>query len=178
MIQSLHRRKRIQKKKYTKAFCTNCKPKRRRCARKWKEEKRNGTGIKFFIKQQEPAFPDIIKSIRKHLKKLHNNEQLKEVFPNRNFVTSYKRPKNLKELLRPSYLLKKKQGNTNKGNKYIRYDKGYVTILRINPSREFRSKVNRRNFVSRIEATCFTSNLIYLITCKVCGKQGVGLTEY
>ena len=53
-----------------------------------------------------------------------------------------------------------------------------MTCLRINPSREFRSKVRRRNFVSRIEATCLTPNLIYLITCKVCGKQGVGSTEY
>ena len=50
--------------------------------------------------------------------------------------------------------------------------------LRINPSREFRSKVTRRNCISRIEATCLTPNLIYLITCKVGGKQGVGSIEY
>ena len=42
-----------------------------------------------------------------------------------------------------------------------------VTCLRINPSREFRSKVTRRNFISRIEATCPTPNLRYLITCNV-----------
>ena len=55
-----------------------------------------------------------------------------------------------------------------------------MTCLRINPSREFSSKVTRRNFVSRIEATCPTPDLIYLITCKVCGKQCVGsiATEY
>ena len=31
---------------------------------------------------------------------------------------------------------------------------------------------------SRIEATCLTPYLIYVITYKVCGKQGVGSTEY
>ena len=132
----------------------------------------------FFIKHQETAFPDINKSIRKHLRILQCNKELKELFPKSLFITSYKRPKNLKELLCPSKLLKEKQVNTNNGNSYIRCDKGYVTCLRINPSREFRSKVTRRNFISRIEATCLTPNLIYLITCKVCGKQGVGSTEY
>ena len=53
-----------------------------------------------------------------------------------------------------------------------------MTCLRINPSGEFRSKVTRRDFVSRIEATSLTPNLIYLVTCKVCGKQGVGSTQY
>ena len=132
----------------------------------------------FFIKHQEPAFPDINKSIRKHLRILQYNKELKELFPKSLFITSYKRPKNLKELLCPSKLLKEKQVNTNNGNSYIRCDKGCVTCLRINPSREFRSKVTRRNFISRIEATCLTPNLIYLVTCKVCRKQGVGSTEY
>ena len=95
---------------------------------------------------------------------LHYNKELKELFPKSLFITSYKRPKNLRELLCPSKLLKEKQVNTNNGNSYIRCDKGCVTCLRINPSREFRSKVTRRNFVSRIEATCLTPNLIYLIT--------------
>ena len=95
---------------------------------------------------------------------LQYNKELKELFPKSLFITSYKRPKNLRELLCPSKLLKEKQVNTNNGNSYIRCDKGCVTCLRINPSREFRSKVTRRNFVSRIEATCLTPNLIYLIT--------------
>ena len=76
------------------------------------------------------------------------------------------------------------EGNTSAGSFYLHNIYIYiymcvcVTCLRINPSREFRSKVTRRNFISRIEATCPTPNLIYLITCKVCGKEGVGSTEY
>ena len=41
------------------------------------------------------------------------NKELKELFPKSLFITSYKRPKNLKELLCPSKLLKEKQVNTN-----------------------------------------------------------------
>ena len=63
----------------------------------------------FFIKHQEPAFPDINKSITKHLRILQYNKELKELFPKSLFITSYKRPKNLKELLCPSKLLKEKQ---------------------------------------------------------------------
>ena len=42
----------------------------------------------FFIKHQEPAFP--------------YNKELKELFLKSLFITSYKQPKNLKELLCPS----------------------------------------------------------------------------
>ena len=105
-------------------------------------------------------------------------KNLKKLFPKSLFITSYKRPKNLKELLCPSKLLKEKQVKTNKRNSYIRCNKGCVICLRINSSIEFRSKVTRRKFVSRMEATCLIPNLIYLITCKVSGKQGVRSTEY
>ena len=39
--------------------------------KKWKERPI------FFVKQQEPAFPSIDKSIRKHLKLLHRDSELK-----------------------------------------------------------------------------------------------------
>ena len=38
-------------------------------------------------------------------------------------------------------------------------------------------KITERNFTSRIEATCTTPYVIYLVTYGVCGKQGVGSTE-
>ena len=128
-----------------------------------------------FVKQQEPAFPSIEKSIRKHLKLLHRDSELKELYPRNLFITSYKRPKNLKELLCPSKLLKKKQGIINNGKSFIKWE--CKTCERINPSGKFTSKETGRNFTSRIEATCTTPYVIYLVTCGICGKQGVGSTE-
>ena len=50
----------------------------------------------FFIKHQEPAFPDISKSIRKRLQILQYDKELKELFPKSLFITSYERPKILR----------------------------------------------------------------------------------
>ena len=61
-----------------------------------KVERRKRSGRKdqyFFVKQQEPAFPSIEKSIRKHLKLLHRDLESKELYPRNLFITSYKRPK-------------------------------------------------------------------------------------
>ena len=38
-------------------------------------------------------------------------------------------------------------------------------------------KNNRKNFTSRTEATCTTPYIIYLVTCRICGKQRAGSTE-
>ena len=72
-----------------------------------KVERRKKKRTIFFVKQQEPSFPSIKKSIWKHLKLLHRDSELKELYPRNLFITSYKRPKTLKELLCPSKLLKK-----------------------------------------------------------------------
>ena len=133
---------------------------------KWKERPI------FFVKQQEPAFPSIEKPIRKHLNLLHRDSELKELYPRNLFITSYKPPKNLKELLSPSKLLKKKQGIINNGKSFIKREKECKTCERINPSGKFTSKITGRNFTSRIEATCTTPHVIYLVTCLICGKQG------
>ena len=94
----------------------------------------------FFVKQQEPAFPSIEKSIRKHLKLLHRDSELKELYPRNLFITSHKRPKNLKELLCLSKLLKKKQGIINNGNSFIKCEKECKTCERINPSENLHKK--------------------------------------
>ena len=73
--------------------------------KKWKQ------GPLFLVKQQEPAFPSIEKSTLKHLKLLHRDSELKERYQRNLFIISYKRPKNVKELLCPSNLLKKKTRN-------------------------------------------------------------------
>ena len=111
------------------------------------------------------------------MKLLHRDSELKELYPRNLFITSYKRPKNLKELLCPSELLKKKQGIINNGKSFIKCEKECKTCERINPSGKFTSKITGRNFTSRIEATCTTPYIIYLVTCGICGKQGVGSME-
>ena len=118
----------------------NCKPEKTRCSEESGKKKKEMEGKErpiFFVKQQEPAFPSIEKSIRKHLKLLHRDSELKELYSRNLFITSYKRPKNLKELLCPSKLLKKKQGIINNCKSFIKCEKECKTCERINPSGKF-----------------------------------------
>ena len=111
------------------------------------------------------------------MKLLLRDSELKELYPRNLFITSYKRPKNLKELLCPSKLLKRKQGIINNGKSFIKCEKECKTCERINPSGKFTSKITGRNFTSRIEATCTIPYVNYVVTCGICGKQGVGSME-
>ena len=58
---------------------------------------------------------------------------IKELYPRNLFITSYKRPKILKELVCPSELLKKKQGIINKCKSFIKCDE-CKTCERMNSS--------------------------------------------
>ena len=73
--------------------------------KKWKERPI------FFVKQQEPAFPSIEKSIRKHLKLLQRDSELKELYPRNLFITSYKRPKKFKGTFMPIKTTEEKTRN-------------------------------------------------------------------
>ena len=78
------------------------------------------------------------KSTWKHLKHLHRDSNLKEFYLRNLFITSCKRLKNLKELLCPSKLLKKKQGIISKDKSFIKYEcKEYKACERINPYGKF-----------------------------------------
>ena len=90
---------------------------------------------------------------------------------------SYICAKNLKELLCPSKPLKKKTRNHQQSKSFIKCEKECKTCKRISPSGKFTSKITGRIFTSRIEATCTTAYVIYLVTSGICGKQGVGSTE-
>ena len=50
-----------------------------------------------------PALPSIEGLIRKHIHYLHSHEIFKKAFPNNQFLVIYKRNKNLKEMVAPSF---------------------------------------------------------------------------
>ena len=89
-----------------------------------------------FVKQQEPAFPSIEKSIWKQLKLLHRDSELKEPYPRNLFITSYKLIK-LKGTFMPIRITKEKQGIVNKGKSFIKCEKECKTCERINPPEKF-----------------------------------------
>ena len=50
-----------------------------------------------------PNLPDVARVIRKHLVILESDPKLKELFPPNFIIASFRRSKNLKELLAPSF---------------------------------------------------------------------------
>ena len=59
-----------------------------------------------------PNLPDVGNIIRKHLFILQSNPKLKELFPRGSIIPSFRRSKNLKELLAPSRFKTVNKGQT------------------------------------------------------------------
>ena len=55
-----------------------------------------------FVTTFNPNLPDVGRIIRKHLAILESDPKLKELFPPNSIIASFRRSKNLKELLAPS----------------------------------------------------------------------------
>lgn len=109
-----------------------------------------------------------------------------DLFSNHRIVKAYTKGKSLSDTLTHSLL---KPQNQDKKKRYPQPRKrkwkgcGQCTSKRcsacsfISPSSTFRSSVNRKIFKVRGSMNCRSSNLIYLITCKLCNMQYVGETS-
>ena len=89
-------------------------------------------------------------------------------------LRSYRRPKNLKDLLvhaEVSTRPRETPGNSPCGRLRCNTCPILVTTDQIS------SKTTGKQYQIRCKATCKSSNLIYLISCKRCGLQYVGETE-
>ena len=58
-----------------------------------------------FVMTFNPMLPNLNYIIKKHLHFLESNPELKELFPKNSIIPSYRRSKNLKEILAPSKLV-------------------------------------------------------------------------
>ena len=94
------------------------------------------------------------------------------IFPENSINVTYKRNKNLKELISP-YLFPKiiKENNCSieKGSRRCDICKNFLVVFT-----EFTCHVTKRKYKIRGTLTCNTKNIIYLITCKCCSKQYIG----
>ena len=82
---------------------------------------------------------------------------------------TYRRNKNLKELISPSLFLRTiKENNCSieKCNRRCDICKNFLVL-----STEFTCHATKRKYKIRGFLTCNTKNIIYLIACKCCGKQ-------
>ena len=140
-------------------------------ARKARPKQQIGNKV-MFITTYNPCLPDIKGLIKKHLPILHNDDNMKDSFPENSLCTVYKRNRNLKEILSPSLYTKKfneKKLSTITSCKKCDICKNFLIC-----SDYFICKATKKKYFIRGELNCNSTNIIYLISCTNCNDQYIG----
>ena len=121
-----------------------------------------------------PNLPRLHSILQEHNKILNTNH-LQQAIPERHRV-AFRRPKNLRDLLVSAEVTRPKRTNSVQGNRKCR-GRGCKTCPIIQEVAEVKSNFTGEVFKLHVSATCKSSDLVYVIACKRCGKQYVGETE-
>ena len=126
-----------------------------------------------------PGFDGLRKIVQDNWDILGSSCATREIF-DKKVLTAYRRPKNLRDLLVRAKLTpnkgnhKKRDGNTPSNpcsTRNCRY------CPRLNKSGRVKCTTSKREYVSKHNVTCKSSNIVYCLTCKCCGIQYVGQTK-
>ena len=147
-----------------------------------------------FVTTWDPGFPDIRKALHKFTNVLMEDEECRQVFPKGSFRVAFKKGHmNLKEIIALSRSMfsvtegpfgknrSGKEGSCKKCGKCGMSDRGRKrkninNCMVLQEGTHFRSNVTGEKFRIKQEINCRSKNIIYLVTCGTCGKQGVGRT--
>jgi hypothetical protein len=109
---------------------------------------------------------------------LHTSDRLQQAVPDTP-ILAYRRPRNLRDLLVRAEVppLTDPISTTQQGTHTCHSNRCVVCKDHIQEGTTFASHVNNSSHKIRANITCTTSNVVYLITCRVCGVQYVGETK-
>jgi predicted GIY-YIG superfamily endonuclease len=129
-----------------------------------------------FILTYHPDNPKVGKIIANHWPTVQSSDILNLILPNKP-VVAYRRPKNLKDILVRAKLTPIASQNQPSQSGPCG-DKRCKTCQHMIETKTFTSTVTKEKLnIHGPNKTCKTENVIYLITCKICGLQYVGETE-
>ena len=160
-----------------KSFCQRATIPRRETLKK-KSNRKHNNKIKF-ITEYEPSLPNIYGTWRKNNHLLKYNKELKNIFKSgvKDFkIVHRKGGKNIKERLANTNV------NTIDSSNIVSYGcndcgRNCIDCKYLKEKGEcFYSYVTKRRYKVRQSANFQSKNVIYLVTCKKCKKQGVGET--
>ena len=160
-----------------KSFCQRATIPRRETLKK-KSNRKHNNKIKF-ITEYEPSLPNIYGTWRKNNLLLKYNKELKNIFKSgvKDFkIVHRKGGKNIKERLANTNV------NTIDSSNIVSYGcndcgRNCIDCKYLKEKGEcFYSYVTKRRYKVRQSANFQSNNVIYLVTCKKCKKQGVGET--
>ena len=124
------------------------------------------------ITEYNPLLPNFKTIIRNHLPILYSNQQMLDIFPHNTISVTYKRNNNLREILSPSLFPRTTKQNEcyiKECNKKCDICKNFLVV-----SPDFTCFATKRKYKIKGILKCDIKNVIYLISCKCCGKQYIG----
>ena len=121
---------------------------------------------------------DIGYVIRKHLHLLQSNPKCREFFPSNSIIPSFRRTKNLKEILAPSKYRTRVEQETNETGGGIKCKRSRCDLCKnvLIESNFFQSFQTNRKYFIKPRLSCDSKNVIYLASCNKCRLQYVGST--
>ena len=124
-----------------------------------------------FVVTYHPHVKNISKTIKKHMKHLYADPEVRSVLTPLPFV-SFRSVRNLRSHLvrSKSYSQERKLGSSKCNSLH------YLTSNNIKECGTFTSHFNKEKFKINHHFKCNSKCVIYLYSCKVCRKQYVGLT--
>ena len=120
-----------------------------------------------------PIIKNLRTVIRNNLPILYSDPEMKNIFPEGSTNVTYKRGKSLRELISPSVFPQAQV----KSHSVVSKCKSKDVISALNYlicKNEFTCTVTSKTYKVRGKLCCTSSNLIYLISCKLCNEQYVG----
>ena len=147
-------------------------------ARKPVVKNQSSTSPIIFATKYNPRGPNVRNIVKQFLPVLQQAPILNELFPDSAIMVANKRENNLADLI-----LRSDPYNI-KGDITDQSEHGYVKCARncdscsnfVLESTFIESNATKRKFSIRKSSTCTTKNVIYVVCCQSCGKQGVGST--
>ena len=137
---------------------------------KQKNISNRAVGIPFVV-NYHPHLKNISRIIKKHSKHLYASPEVKSVFIHLPFV-SFHSVRNLRShLVRSKLYSQERTVGSCKCN-----NPRYLTCKNVQECDTFTSHVTKESFKINHRFNCNSKFLVYLLSCKVCGKQYVGST--
>ena len=132
-----------------------------------------------FVTTFNPTLPNVGSIIKKHWSILQSNPKLKELFPRGSIIPSFRRSKNLKELLAPSRFRSTAVGQPiHQTNGSFKWNRSRCDLCQnfFVESKSFLSFQTGKKYTINSRLSCDSTNVIYLASCKKCRLQYVGST--
>ena len=132
-----------------------------------------------FVLTYNPNLPSINGLIKKRFHFLLSSPKLKELFPPNSVISSFRRSKNLKEILAPANCRKSSpESITLPSAGCFTCNKTRCDLCKnfLVNSQTFSSAQTGKTYFVRQKLSCNLANVIYLVHCKKCNLQYIGST--